>query len=164
MKMALQRKPRRNFEPSIGVMGVMRTVRCGFVAVLCRLVWAAPAAAADDVSSCSATTGAYTRARTAHCRTLRDARPAPEAVRGAVATAGKKRKTVIGELKRLRAAAQITPEDYAAPPRRLRGRKRRARRLRGARAAEMTPVAAPRSTDIAARRQLTRSAASRRCG
>ena len=79
MKIGLQRKPRRNFEPSIGVMGVMRTACCGFVAVLCSLAWAAPAMAADhDVLKL----GSDGRVHARHDRALpADTMPAPPRAR-----------------------------------------------------------------------------------
>ena len=48
MSVELQRTSRRNFEPSIGVMDVMRFACCLFVAILCSLGVAA-SASADDV-------------------------------------------------------------------------------------------------------------------
>ena len=45
MSKRLQRTSRRNFEPSIGVVGVMRIACCVFVAVVCSLVGAASASA-----------------------------------------------------------------------------------------------------------------------
>ena len=156
MKIELQRKPRRNFEPSIGVMSVMRTVRCGFVAVLCSLAWAAPAAAADhDVLML----GSDGRVHARQDRALPDtSMPAPpeKRSRGAVATAAKKRKTVIGELKRLQSRGEITAEEYALRRAGYEDATRRARKLRGARATEMNAVLRTLA-DIAARGQLTRS-------
>ena len=65
MARALQRTSRRNFEPSIGVMGVMRIACCVFVAVLCSLAWPRrPRRAADDVLVLGSRRAACARART----------------------------------------------------------------------------------------------------
>src|SRR3954447_18404027 len=48
MSVGLQHGSRRNFEPSIGVMGLMRIACCVIVGILCSLV-PAGAASADDV-------------------------------------------------------------------------------------------------------------------
>ena len=68
----------------------------------------------------------------------------------------KKKRTVIGELKRLRDAAQITPEDYALRRAVYEDVKRRTRRLSGVRETIMRQVLAE-VEGIAARRQLTPS-------
>ena len=73
----------------------------------------------------------------------------------AVATAAKKR-TVIGELKRLQSRGEITPEEYALRRADYEDARGRARKLRGTRAAEMNAVLRTLA-DIAARSQLTRS-------
>ena len=81
---------------------------------------------------------------------------------GATATAAAarqrrpKRKTVIGELKRLRRAGEIPLEDYASRRAIYEDAKRRARRLRGTRGTEMAAVLRTLD-DIAARGLLTRS-------
>ena len=135
MKIGLQRKPRRNFEPSIGVMGGMRPACCGFVAVLCSLAGAAPAVAADQDVLKWAPMAAYTLARTVRCRrAAMPRRPARERARSTPTTAAKRRRTVIGELKRLQSAAEIAPEEYALRRADYEDAARRARKLRGTRA------------------------------
>jgi len=150
MEIRLQRDPRRNFEPSIGVMGVMRLARSLCIALLALLACAAPAAA-DDVL----VLGKDGRVRDRDDRFLRSTdMPRPRGA--AVATTArrkKKRRTVIGELKRLRNAGRITPEDYAARRATYEDVKRRARRFSGVRATQMDAVVAT-VEEIAARRQL----------
>ena len=73
-----------------------------------------------------------------------------------VARKKKKKRTVVGELKRLRDAAQITPEDYALRRAVYEDVKRRTRRLSGVRETIMRQVLAE-VEGIAARRQLTPS-------
>ena len=166
MKIGLQRKPRRNFEPSIGVMGGMRTACCGFVAVLCSLAWAAPAAAADhDVLVLgrrwarprSPGPGAAgpprcrrRRARGARADGRRDRREeAPDGDRRAQAAAQR----------RARSRPRSTPS--AAPS--TRTPRRRARKLRGTRAtADERRAAHARRTSPRAASSPAR--ASRRCG
>ena len=154
MEIGLQRDPCRNFEPSIGVLGPMRTVRYACIALLAALVFAAPASA-DEVL----VLGKDGRARERDDRHLTATRmPRPRA--GAVATAAqrkkKKRRTVAGELKRLRDTGLITPEDYAARRAFYDEVKRQARTLTGLRKTEMRGVLAA-VEGIAARRQLTPS-------
>jgi DNA-binding transcriptional ArsR family regulator len=150
----VQREPRRNFEPSIGVMGVMRNSRCACLALLAALALAAPASA-DDVL----VLGEDGRVRERDDRYLR-ATTMPRAGRATVAVSAqrekKKRRTVAGELKRLRDAGLITAEDYAARRAVYADVKRRARRLSGVREDQMRAVLRT-VDDIAARRRLTRS-------
>jgi hypothetical protein len=137
-------------------MGVMRTTCCGFVAVLCSLAWAAPAAAADHEVLVLGSDG---RVHARQDRALSDtAMPAPprRRARPAVATAAKKRRTVIGELKRLQRRGEIAPEEYALRRADFEDATRRARKLRGTRATQMSAVLRTLA-DIAARGQLTRS-------
>jgi hypothetical protein len=147
-------------------MPVARTICLGLLAAL---LCAVPAAA-DDVL----VMGKDGRVRVRDDGALREAdfkAPRPsKARRGrAVASAAhkrhrrasasqrkKKRRTVTGELKRLRNAAQITPEDYAARRAVYLNVKRRTRRLRGVRETIMRQVLAE-VDGIAARRQLTPS-------
>ena len=154
MEIGLQRDPCRNFEPSIGVIGPMRTVRYACIALLAALVVAAPASA-DEVL----VLGKDGRARERDDRHLTATRmPRPRA--GAVATAAQRKKkklrTVAGELKRLRDTGLITPEDYAARRAFYDEVKRQARTLSGLRKTEMRGVLAA-VEGIAARRQLTPS-------
>ena len=128
-------------------MPVTRTL-C--LALLALLLCAAPAAA-DDVL----VLGKDGKVRARHDRAL----PAAEmrAPRRAVATAAarkKKRRTVIGELKRLRDGGLITPEDYAARRAVYDDVRRSTRRLSGLRETIMRSVVRT-VEDIAARRQLT---------
>ena len=108
----------------------MRTVRYACIALLAALVVVAPASA-DEVL----VLGKDGRARERDDRHLTATRmPRPRA--GAVATAAqrkkKKRRTVAGELKRLRDTGRITPEDYAARRAFYDEVKRQARTLSGA--------------------------------
>ena len=131
-------------------MPVTRTV-C--LALLAALVSAAPAAA-DDVL----VLGKDGRVHARDDRFLRASEmraPRVRAVAG-VAAARKKKRTVIGELKRLRDAAQITPEDYAARRAVYEDVKRRTRRLSGTRETIMRSVVGT-VDGIAERRQLTAS-------
>jgi hypothetical protein len=150
----VQRQPRRNFEPSIGVMGVMPVARTACLALLVVLLAAAPAAA-DDVL----VLGKDGRVHTRDDRFLRPADLATPRTRRGHAVAGvaarkKKRRTVIRELKRLRNAGSISPEDYAARRASYQDVKRRTRRLSGVRETIMRSVVAT-VDGIAARRQLT---------
>lgn len=148
----MQRDPRRNFEPSIGVMGVMPLARILCLVLLAGLAGAAPAAA-DDVL----VLGKDGRVRERDDRFLKPSpMPRPRAAVAGMATQKKKRRTVIGELKRLRDAGRITPEDYAARRAVYEDVKRRARTLSGVRETQMQAVLRT-VEDIAARRQLTPS-------
>src|SRR5687767_3931905 len=134
-------------------MPVARTICLGLLAVL---LTAAPAAA-DDVL----VLGKDGRVRTQDDEFVKPTqmkaprRPKGHAVAG-VAAKKKKKRTVIGELKRLRDAAQITPEDYALRRAVYEDVKRRTRRLSGVRETIMRQVLAE-VEGIAARRQLTPS-------
>jgi hypothetical protein len=131
-------------------MPVARTVCLALLAVL---LTAAPAAA-DDVL----VLGKDGQVRAKNDRFLRPTEmnaPRARAVAGAAAKKKKKR-TVIGELKRLRDAAQITPEDYAVRRAVYEDVKGRTRRLSGVRETIMRQVLAE-VEGIAARRQLTSS-------
>jgi hypothetical protein len=134
-------------------MPVARTICLGLLAVL---LTAAPAAA-DDVL----VMGKDGRVRTQDDEFVKPTqmkaprRPKGHAVAG-VAAKKKKKRTVIGELKRLRDAAQITPEDYALRRAVYEDVKRRTRRLSGVRETIMRQVLAE-VEGIAARRQLTPS-------
>jgi hypothetical protein len=135
-------------------MITMRTSWSACLAMLVALVAAAPASA-DDVL----VLGKDGRARERDDRFLTTTRmPSPRGA--AVATAAfqrkKKKRTVTGELKRLRDRGLVTPEDYTARRAVYQDAKRRARSLSGARAAEMRAVLATVEA-IAARRQLTPS-------
>jgi D-glucuronyl C5-epimerase C-terminus len=129
----------------------MRLARTCCSALLALLVCAAPAAADGDVL----VLGKDGRVRERDDRFLGSTamvKPRAAAPKAAVA-ARKKRRTVIGELKRLRDAGRITPEDYAARRATYVDVKRRARKLSGIRRTQMDAVI--RTVDeIAARRQL----------
>ncbi len=121
------------------------------LALLAALLCAAPAAA-DDVLVLGK--DGKVRARDDRALPARDI-AAPATARPArAAAAKKKRRTVIGELKRLRDAARITPEDYAARRAVYEDVKRQTRGLSGARETIMRSVVRI-VDDIAARRQLT---------
>jgi D-glucuronyl C5-epimerase C-terminus len=124
--------------------------------VLCSLAWAVPAAAADQKVLVLGSDG---RVHARQDRALPDnaAMPAPprRRARTVTATAAKKR-TVIGELKRLRRQGAITADEYALRRAGYDDARRSARRLRGTRASQVNAVLRTLA-DIAARRQLTRS-------
>ena len=131
-------------------MPVARTL-C--LALLAFVAFAAPAAA-DEVL----VLGKDGQVRAKDDRFLRASElkaPRSRAV-AAVAAKKKKKRTVIGELKRLRDGAQITPEDYAARRAVYEDVKRSTRRLSGVRETIMRSVLAT-VDGIAARRQLTAS-------
>jgi hypothetical protein len=155
MSEGLQHTTRRNFEPSIGVMGGMRVLCCVFVAVLCSLGGAATASA-DEVL----VLGIDGKLRALDDKALPSmTMPAPRHRAGAVATAAhkaRKRPTVTGALKRLRDAGAITPEACAARRAAYLDARREAKRLHGTGRAEMTAVVRTLE-DIAARRKLTAS-------
>jgi D-glucuronyl C5-epimerase-like protein len=131
-------------------MPVARTICLGLLAAL---LCAAPAAA-DDVLIM----GKDGQVRARNDRFVKPTTmkaPRRNAVAG-IAAKKKKKRTVIGELKRLRDAAQITPEDYAARRAVYDDVKARTKRLRGVRRTIMRQVLAE-VDGIAARRQLTPS-------
>src|SRR6185295_12664090 len=142
MSWELQRTSRRNFEPSIGVLGVMRFACCLFVGMLCSLS-AAASASADDV---------LVLGRDGHIRPSQDrALPAttlrsPPVRRGhAVATAARKpkkkpKRTVTSELKRLLTAGAITRDDYTARRAVYLDARRKAKKLAGTGRTQMTAV------------------------
>ena len=130
-------------------MLVARTI-C--LALLASLLIAAPAAA-DDVL----VMGKDGQVRAKNDRFLRPSEMRQPRARVVASTAAKKKKrTVIRELKRLRDAGAITPEDYAVRRAVYEDVKRRTRRLSGVRESIMRSVVAT-VDDIAARRQLTAS-------
>jgi hypothetical protein len=118
--------------------------------VLAALCCAAPAAA-DDVL----VLGKDGVARERDDRFLKSTEmPRPRATTAVATTAARKKKrTVVGELKRLRDAGQITPEDYAARRAVYEEVKRGTRRLSGVRETQMRAVLLT-VEEIAARRQL----------
>jgi hypothetical protein len=131
----------------------MRIACCLTVAVLCSLVPAA-AASADDVL----VLGRDGKLRSREDRALPATTLKTPPRRGvAVATAARKRKrTPAGELKRIRDAGAITPEDYTARRAAYLDAKRKAKKLDGLGRSEMRAVL--RTLDgIAARRKLTSS-------
>jgi hypothetical protein len=132
-------------------MAVMPVTRTLCLALLAALVCAVPAAA-DDVL----VLGKDGKARARHDRAL--PKTEMKKPRRAVAAAARKKtkRTVAGELKRLRDAGAITPEDYAARRAIYYDVKRGMRRLRGSRRTIMRSVVRT-VEDIAARRQLTAS-------
>lgn len=127
----------------------MSVARALGLALLAVLLCASPAAAGDVL-----VLGKDGKVR------KRDDRALPGTQMKALATTAarkkKKRRTVVGELKRLRNAGHITPEDYAARRAAYTDVKRRTRRLSGIRERIMRSVVAI-VDDIAARRQLTPS-------
>ena len=130
----------------------MPVARIFCLALIALLAGAAPAAA-DDVL----VLGKDGRVQTREDRFLRESdlrAPRSRAVAGVAVK--KKKRTVIAELKRLRDAAQITPEDYAARRAVYEDVKRRTRRLSGVRESIMRSVVGT-VDGIAERRQLTAS-------
>ena len=134
----------------------MSVARALYLSVIALLLCAAPAAA-DDVL----VMGKDGRVRTQDDEFVKRTQrkmprpPRGHAVAGIAAQRKKKKKkrTVISELKRLRDAAQITPEDYAARRAVYGDIKRQTRRLKGVRETIMRQVLAE-VEGIAARRQL----------
>ncbi len=118
--------------------------------MLAALCCAAPAAA-DDVL----VLGKDSVARERDDRFLKSTEmPRPRATVAVATTAARKKKrTVVGELKRLRDAGQITPEDYVARRAVYEEVKRGTRRLSGVRETQMRAVLLT-VEEIAARRQL----------
>jgi hypothetical protein len=129
-------------------MPVARTFCLGLLAVL---LCAAPAAA-DDVL----VLGKDGRVHSRDDRFVSAELKAPRARAVAGTAQRKKKRTVIGELERLRDAGGITPEDYALRRAVYEDVKRATRRLSGARESIMRSVVAT-VDGIAARRQLTAS-------
>jgi D-glucuronyl C5-epimerase C-terminus len=126
---------------------------CACLAVLAALAGAAPAAA-DEVL----VLGQDGRARPQEDRFVPGAalkRPSQRAV-AVAALSKKKRRTVVGELKRLLRAGRITPEDYAVRRAAYEDVYRRTRRLSRVREAQMREALAA-VQELAARRQLTPS-------
>jgi D-glucuronyl C5-epimerase C-terminus len=133
-------------------MGVMPVIRTLCLTLLAALLCAAPAAA-DDVL----VLGKDGKVRARDDRALPAAEMrAPRRAAVAGVAARKKKRTVAGELKRLRDAGAITPEDYAARRVVYDEVKRGTRRLSGIRETIMRSVVRT-VEDIAARRQLTAS-------
>ena len=150
----------------------MRTACWGCVAVLAAVLWAAAPAAAAPVLVLGKDGKVRERTDRFVPRTGEAVMPRPKArtataparpqVRAATANASasrkqRKRRTVIGELKRLRRSGQIPAEDYASRRAVYQAIRRRAARLpRGTRRNEMQAVVATLDA-IAARGQLTAS-------
>src|SRR3954454_14971985 len=112
-------------------MRVRRSLRCGFVTVLCSLC-AAPAAHAGAAKEAARPP--------AHARAGKAAKPP----------------TVAGELKSLAAAGALAPADYDADRSTYSGARAEVKRLTGARRLELSGVIRDLE-DMAARRQLTAS-------
>ena len=130
----------------------MPVARIFCLALIALLAGAAPAAA-DDVL----VLGKDGRVQTREDRFLRESDLRAPRSRAVAGVAVKKKKlTVIAELKRLRDAAQITLEDYAARRAVYEDVKRRTRRLSGVRESIMRSVVGT-VDGIAERRQLTAS-------
>jgi hypothetical protein len=131
----------------------MRMACCGCIAALAVLVWAAPASAERVL-----VLGKDGRVRAKQDRFLPEtAMPVPAAApRRVRAVTTAKRRTVIGELKRLRRQGAIPAEDYASRRAIYEDARRRARRLTGVRGTEMGAVLRTLD-DIAARGQITPS-------
>lgn len=134
-------------------MGVMPVSRPLCLALLAALLCAAPAAA-DDVLVLGKDGKARTRDDRALPRT--DVKAPRRGKVARVSAARRKKRTVPGELRRLRNAGAVTPEDYAARRAVYREVKRGTRRLKGIRRTIMRSVVRT-VEDIAARRQLTAS-------
>jgi hypothetical protein len=129
----------------------MPVIRTLCLALLALLLCAAPAAAQDVL-----VLGKDGKVRARQDRAVPETKmkaPRRAAVAGTAARK-KKRRTVTGELKRLRDAGRITPEDYAARRAVYLEVKRGARALSGTRETIMRSVVRI-VDDIAARRQLT---------
>jgi hypothetical protein len=149
--MGLQREARRNFERSIGLITLVRVACLTLIAVL---ACAAPAAA-DDVL----VLGKDGRVRERDDRFLPSTRMPQPRGKAVATTAQRKRKvrrSVAGELKRLRDRGLITPEDYVTRRAVYEDVKRHSRRLSGLREDQMRAVIATVEA-IARRRQLTPS-------
>jgi hypothetical protein len=130
----------------------MPAARTICLALLASVLIAAPAAA-DDVL----VMGKDGQVQGKNDRFLRPSEMRQPRARVVARTAARKKKrTVIGELKRLRNAGAITPEDYAVRRAVYQDVKRRTRRLSGTRESIMRSVVAT-VDGIAARRQLTAS-------
>jgi hypothetical protein len=132
----------------------MRFACCLFVVMLCTLGAAAPASA-DDVL----VLGKDGKVRTRDDRALGATSMKTPPRRGhAVATTARRRtkRTVARELKRLRDAGAITPEDYTARRAFYFDARRKAKQLDGQGKPEMTAVLSTLDA-IAARKQLTAS-------
>jgi hypothetical protein len=96
------------------------------------------------------------RAHTATGATASEARPPGRAAKRGPARATARKRTVIGELKRLRDRGAIGPDDYADRRAVYEGAKRTLRKLRGTRRTELAAVVATLD-GIAARGKLTAS-------
>jgi hypothetical protein len=135
----------------------MRFACCLFVVIVCSL-GAAPAFADDVVVLGRDGTIRHTQDKALSAATLRS----PPARRGhAVATAARKpkkkpKRTVTSELKRLRDAGAITPEDYTARRAAYLDARRKAPKLAGMGRSQMTAVVRLLD-DMAARKQITPS-------
>jgi hypothetical protein len=131
----------------------MRIACCLFVTMLCSLAGAA-SASADEVLVLG-------RDGQVHARDDAALPPVtmqtpPRRGRAVATTTRKKSRTVYSELKRLRAAGAITPEEYTERRAAYVDARRRARRLDGIGKSEMRAVLAT-TESIAARRRLTAS-------
>jgi len=143
----------------------MRIAYCASVAVLAALIWAAPAGAAD-LLVLDKDGRVHARTDAAVPRTVLPVPPRRTVRRpsvAAIATASKaargkraKRRTVMGELRRLERRGALASEDFAGRRAAWKDAVRRSRRLGGTRGTEMRAVVAT-IKDIAARRQLTAS-------
>jgi hypothetical protein len=134
----------------------MRIACCLIVGVVCSLVPAAAASAADVL-----VLSRDGKLRAHHDKALPRTTMQVPPRRASVATAAakppkKKRRTVTGELKRLRDTGAITPDAYTARRAEYVGAKRRAKTLDGVGKREMTAVVRILD-DLAARRQVTAS-------
>ncbi len=136
-------------------MPFQRTARCVLVALACTLCTASAAAASPVLvmrDDGSVVRHRHSLAPDVTFPAVRSAADRPRA--RPTATLAARRRTVIGELKRLRASGAIDAATYAERRRDYKGAKRTVRKLRGTRRAELGAVVGTLE-DIAARRQLT---------
>jgi hypothetical protein len=132
-------------------------IRCVLVALACTLCTAVPAAAAPVLVMREDGSVVRHRHSLAPAETFPAVRSAPDRRRAApTARLAARRRTVIGELKRLRSEGAIDSATYAERRAAYEDAKRTVKKLEGARKVELGSVVATLE-DVAARRQLTPS-------
>ena len=154
--------PRRNFEPSIGILGVMRTACCLFGSVQPRR---RRAGLRRTTCSSSARTERVARTRRPRCRPTKMPRPPARARsrRAARRTKKKHRARWRASSSGCATPARSRADDYTARRAAYDDVKRRAAHAHRHRAGPRCARCSRTVEDIAARRQLT-PAGSRRCG
>ena len=153
----LQAKGPASGEPSIGSMAFPRIARCVVVALACTLCTAATASAAPVLVMRGDGSVVAHRHSPAPDVTFPAVRSAADQQRSEpIATLAAKRRTVVGELDRLRAAGAIDDAAYAERRAAYEDAKRTVKKLSGARRVELGAVVSTLE-DIAARGQLTAS-------